>query len=431
MILQRGEAGLFVDFDDDRVLRLREKIEDELFELDRVRHVGLHLGAEEGLARFAPRLTVDDNVGNLLLGDVIREGPGVIGFRFEEIDVHQTDGDTPRPDGARTVRLAPFGRRVGDVAVFDHVERAVDHHHISDPVFRRRLAHDLARILGARHQMVADELGAADVDDRVVDLKVEELFDAAPPEFGQCPRPPNLFEGGVGLRTVDRGEESAVPVGTSGDLPFFGQKHLAVVVADRGDGSLAEDQDVFVGEAEIFILFKERDRLFVGGGTGLNAEGDSRTILPRRRPDPLDVDLKEGDPRNGSDRIDPFGVGEIEAGSLPPRDDRRRQFAGAERLFPTSDRFVRIERASRIGGAISPLAQIAQAERGRFLGPVGQRRGLGGFPPAGVEFFDPGQIERADLIGEDAPVFRRKFVPEGQKMLLTVGGEKGGEFVFD
>ena len=144
---------------------------------------------------------------------------------------------------------------------------------------------------------------------------------------------PNVGEGGIGLRLVDCRQKPAVPIGTFGDFPLLGKENLTIFEADRSDGSLAENQYVFIGQSEIVVLFEERDGLFVRGRTRLNTERDPGMVLFGHRPNPFDVDLKQGDSRDRSDRIDPLRAEKIEPGSLTTRDDRRCQFPGTQGLF--------------------------------------------------------------------------------------------------
>ena len=218
---------------------------------------------------------------------------------------------------------------------------------------------------------------------------------------------------------------TGLSIWTAGDLALVGEQDFAGVEVDRRHRPLAEDKNVFVGESEIGVFLKERDRFGVRRGARLDAERNPRSVFRRHSADAFDMNLEERRFGNGADRVNSFGVVEVEARPLTARDDDDRDFSGAEVFLALGDRFERRNfvagfddgrggrfRERRVGGAVE-VAQIAQLERGRLFGAVGQRGGGRRVEAVFEEAVELGEVDLFDLFAQRVLLVGGQLVPKG------------------
>ena len=132
------------------------------------------------------------------------------------------DGDGTGPNRQRTVRFASFSRGIWQIAVFDNVQLSVDENHVANAIFGVLLPNDLGGEFRFAQNMVPDEFLTANVDDRIVDLEIEDFLDSSVFKFGKNTVFANRWDRRIGLRRIDRREHAAVSVGASGDLRLAG-----------------------------------------------------------------------------------------------------------------------------------------------------------------------------------------------------------------
>ena len=173
-----------------------------------------------------------------------------------------------RPSGSR--RLGQLG---GQVGILDHLGPAVDRDDHAQLLVGREPLDHLERHLGVGLAVQAEERRVGDLDQRIVDLEVEERADAPLAHLVQAAR--RAVRPGRG----QRGERAAVAVGAEGDVVPVGQQDLARRAVDRRHLPLDEEPDVL--QAEPVVALEEGDRRLVVLGAGHDVE---RHDLPCRRP---------------------------------------------------------------------------------------------------------------------------------------------------
>jgi len=89
------------------------------------------------------------------------------------------NADAACPNLERTVSVAPPGPVVGQVAVLQHPYSAVDLHGVAHLFQGVDLGDHLGGHFRAGQKMVAEKILAGDINQRVIDLEVEELLDAS------------------------------------------------------------------------------------------------------------------------------------------------------------------------------------------------------------------------------------------------------------
>ena len=204
-VLERLELRLAVGLDDERALGQRERVEDELLELDRVRDDRLDPPAR-ARRRTAPACSARWNGS--------RPPPPASRAANASVDEVQRDRAAPRARARRRprARSASSSGRSEYSIISWRPSRTT-----TRPTFSAgsRLAHHLRRHLGAAAAMDAEEAGVADRDQRVVDLEVEDRADPALGHLGECAAP------------LERPDRAAVPVGRERDPAPLGEQDPA------------------------------------------------------------------------------------------------------------------------------------------------------------------------------------------------------------
>ena len=157
---------------------------------------------------------------------------------LHERPLDQVDGDAASPEFQASLRLPALRQGGRQVGILDHTRAAVHGDDHAQSLVRGELLDDFERHLGIRPAVMAEENGVGDVDERVIDLEVEE---------GAHPALAHLVETTrrtVGTRLGQGGERSSVAVGTEGDGPFPGEQKLARRAVHGGHLALPEETDV-------------------------------------------------------------------------------------------------------------------------------------------------------------------------------------------
>ncbi len=114
-----------------------------------------------------------------------------------------------------------------------------------------------------RKQVVAQELRATDLDQRIVDLEVEQVLDPAAAGVGQS------------ARSRQSRQHPAVAVRAQGDAVPLGQEDLPAGLVNGRHRPLAEEPDVFRRQSEPVVPREEIEGFGVGRGTGHDVPGDA------------------------------------------------------------------------------------------------------------------------------------------------------------
>src|SRR5262249_23227768 len=91
----------------------------------------------------------------------------------------RVDRDRPVTQVKTSVGVALRHQVVRQVAVLDDAGASSDASDDADLLLRDRLLDDLARHVGSMERVVAEELRVEDGQERIVDLEVEDVLDAA------------------------------------------------------------------------------------------------------------------------------------------------------------------------------------------------------------------------------------------------------------
>ena len=154
---------------DQRVLGQRNGVENELFQLHGVR-----------LGRLDQRAVgIDER--HLFVGpmpDQFQIAAGG-GQAVDEADPQRVDGDAAGVEGALAVGVGLLGQAFGQVAVFDHLGLTVADAEVADLFERAGLGDGLAAHLAAGEIVQAEEERVDHFYDRVVDLEIGKVLDAA------------------------------------------------------------------------------------------------------------------------------------------------------------------------------------------------------------------------------------------------------------
>lgn len=217
---------------------------------------------------------------------------------------------------------SPLGDGVGQVAVFDHAQPSIHFDNIPHAILRVLLGDHLAGQLGPGEQVVAEKFGGADLDQRIVDLEVEDLLDAS---LGQLRQRPAGLEGR---------QRAAVPIGAEGDLAALGQQDLAGPIVDGGHRTLAENPQVGFRQAEIRVLREKSAGLPFGCRADHQIDGNRGAIAASRRHHLLQVNLEDRAPRHRPDGKHPLGMLEAEPRPLAAGNQEDGHAAAGQRSAP-------------------------------------------------------------------------------------------------
>ena len=246
--------------------------------------------------------------------------------------------------------------------------------------------------------MVADEFGPNALDQRVIDLAIEQVLDAA------------LLHVGQAAGCVQGLEHSAVAVRAEEERVLFLEHQLAGLHVDSRHCALAEDLQVVAVQAEVVVRVEELDGLAVSCRTGHQVERDASLVTLRGRSDFFDENLKERCVRSRADRVHPFRMLEAESRALAAGDDDDADQSRFQSRFADSP-----------CGFLADASRLARLDRLRFL------------DAADVDIFCFRWIEKAlvellNLLEINAEDFRREgflfldreLVPELKQMLLPM-----------
>ncbi len=89
------------------------------------------------------------------------------------------------PEYQRPVGIAAMRGFVGQIAVFDHLHPAINSHQIAYFFQRIALSDRERRHFRTREQVVADQQRIANLHERIIDLEVKQVLDAAVFDVGQ------------------------------------------------------------------------------------------------------------------------------------------------------------------------------------------------------------------------------------------------------
>jgi hypothetical protein len=184
----------------------------------------------------------------------------------------------------------------------------------------------------------AQEGRVGDLDQRIVDLEVEDRADAAPAHLVEATRR------AVGAGGCQRLERPAVAVGAERQVALLSEEDPRRFAVDGGHLPLDEEADVL--EAELPVLGEEARGGLVILGARHHVQGGRLAVSPADGHDLLGVDLEEAGGGDRPDRVRPLGAVEAEAGAETPRDDHDRDLAGRQgrradrRGVPSSDAFA-------------------------------------------------------------------------------------------
>ena len=227
---------------------------------------------------------------------------------------------------AQSSRVPSGSRRsassAGQVGVLDHLGPAADLDDDADPLVGVDLLDDLERDLGVGLAVQAEERGVGDLDERVIDLEIEDRADSGRSHLLQARRR------AVGPGRGQGGEGAAVAVGAEGEVALVGEQDLARRLVDGRHLPLGEEADAL--QAEIGVLGEEPGGRLVVLGAGHDVERDRPAVAAAEGEDLLAVDLEEGRARDRADRVGPLRAVEPQPGPLAARDDDDGDLAGRE-----------------------------------------------------------------------------------------------------
>ena len=281
---------------------------------------------------------------------------------------------------------------VGQIAILDDHQAAVNVHDIADFLQWVAFGNHLAGHLRSGEDVIADIFGPGDIDQRVVDLEIEQLPDAA--------------TAGVGHRAAlgKRGQHSAVAVGAQGQAIGGVQQDLAGGGIDRRHRALTENVKVFRAQAETVVRGQETERLLMRRRTGHQVQRYPHAVPPGHGLQLLDVDLKQCSAGNGANRKLTLGVVKSQAGSLPSRHQDHTYVTVRKPLLSPRTTFGRRE---TVLGNVQP-------EGRRFRCPQSQVAKIALVVPLGIQLLDQREIDTADLPSQQFLLPRLQLGPKTQ-----------------
>ena len=134
-------------------------------------------------ARNAARRALGSHERDLLERKVERHR--LPGLALEERAVEDVDRGRAVEEVERTVLRAAVALLVRHLRILDHAERVAEAHRHADLLLRVALRAELEGVVGLLHDVVADERGVRDLDERIVDLEEEHGLYPAPLHVGE------------------------------------------------------------------------------------------------------------------------------------------------------------------------------------------------------------------------------------------------------
>ena len=180
----------------------------------------------------------------------------------------RVDRDAARPNLQRAIGIAAPGQHPRQVAVLDNPQLTVDRHHVAHPFQRVLFANHLRGKLRLRQEMIAQELGAQHVGQRIIDLEIKQRFRRRGAQLGQAPLP------------AKAASIPPWPSGLTNRWPGI-QQYLSALRIDGRHRALAENRQVFRRQPKPLVPREIFHRLLVRGGTGHQAQRHAHAVAPR------------------------------------------------------------------------------------------------------------------------------------------------------
>ena len=217
--------------------------------------------------------------------------------------IEDVDCDVSRPQFQRAVGECLFRESIGKVAVFDDMSSAIDLNDISYPLLGETFTNDLGGHLRLNEPVESDEQWIAGADERVVDLRIEELLDSS----GS-----HLFHDAA---LVQRGHYATMSIRAQGQFMRRVHEDASGFRIDRGHGSLLERVQLLAAESESVIFFEIGSRGRVRGRAGHDEQGDRYSETLHGTSERIDMHFEEGASRDRADGKHAFGL--IESQTRP------------------------------------------------------------------------------------------------------------------
>ncbi len=166
-VFDSGETNGRVDLDDDRFTGVRQEIENESLEFDRV--VSFRSNSAATLVE----------AGDFFHCPMKGQGLGVFSAASEKLQREDMHGDAARPEPERTVGLSLAGEPRGDIAVFDYLRAALKTDDVANFLAWVLLAHNLSGHIGMTEDVVTDQRRMADLEQGIIDLSIEKIANAS------------------------------------------------------------------------------------------------------------------------------------------------------------------------------------------------------------------------------------------------------------
>ncbi len=218
------------------------------------------------------------------------------------------DSDAAEAEDERTVRPGCAGGLFRKVGVFDDRYFSGDHAEVSEFLHGSAFWNGLCGHIsvGPGGQSYKERVDA--MIERIVDLEIGDVFDAAFGHVVQC------------AASAQCVEASAVPLAAEGERVLVGQEDFPVQVHHR-HLSLREEKDVPTVQAEVIVLVEELARGGVVGPAGHYVPRDGRTVMTGCGEDLFGEYMEEGFVPDGRNGKASFGSVESKPRSFPTRDD--------------------------------------------------------------------------------------------------------------
>ncbi len=114
-----------------------------------------------------------------LISAVKWQGLGSLTHPANEPHVNDVDRDVACPQANLPLIINRRGGCLGQVAVLDDLNFTVDVDDVANFFHGVSFADDLRRHLAARHDVMTDQRRITEADQRIVDLEIGQMFDAA------------------------------------------------------------------------------------------------------------------------------------------------------------------------------------------------------------------------------------------------------------
>ena len=239
---------------------------------------------------------------------------------FDETDAQGVDGDRAGVEARGAVGVGLEGKAFGQVAVFDHLELSVADDEVADFFQCVGFGNGLAAHLAAGQIVQAQKQGIDAVDQRIIDLEIGKMLDAALA---------HVFEGATFFQGA---EGAAVAVGAERKRVFRAQKHLPIH-GKGGHHSLLEEEDIVLGVAEITMLVEERARGGIVHIAGHDVPGDGLAAVARMGEELLGEDLEQRFVLDGGDWIFTRGAVVAQSSALSAGDEKSADLSLGEQFM--------------------------------------------------------------------------------------------------